>query len=111
MNVARVSHAAAHNDPCRIRVGHAGYISPQLRQRLLRVAEVIHLRAHAIHEGDMQAAELAVGIVAEVEQAAALDRAAAVSGDEERKLCGIVRIPIPEAGSKHDHAVLKKAAL
>lgn len=45
------------------------------RQRVLCVAEVACVDAHAVHEGDVEAAEFAVRVFAEVVEAAALDGA------------------------------------
>jgi len=50
------------------------------------VAEALHSDAHAVHEGEMEAAEFAVGFLAEVVVLAALDRAAASAGEHDRQL-------------------------
>ena len=58
----------------------------------------------------MEAAQLAVGILAVVEQAAAAEGASAAAGDEDGQLAGIVGVAVEEAGAEDDHAVVEKGA-
>ena len=59
---------------------------PSNRQRILRVPELPDLNTHAIHQGEMQAAEFPVRIIAQIIGLAALDRAASSSGEDDREL-------------------------
>ena len=65
------------------------------RQRVFRVAEVAGFHAHAVHEGDVEAAEFAVFVFAEVVEAAALNGAAATVGTADPELPLIVRVAVP----------------
>lgn len=67
--------------------------------------------AHAVHEGDVEAAEFAVFVFAEVVEAAALDGAAASAGEDDGELSRIVRVAVHEAAGEQDHAVFQQGAL
>ncbi len=66
---------------------------------------------HAVHEGDVEAAEFAVLVLAEVVEAAALDGAAATAGEDDGELSRIVRIAVHEAAGEQDHAVFEQGTL
>ena len=56
------------------------------RQRVFSIAKVTDMQAHAVHEGDVQAAEFAVWIGAVVVEAAALNAASAATGEDDGEL-------------------------
>ena len=67
--------------------------------------------SHAIHQGDVESAELPVGILAEIVETAALNGAAAIAGEHNGELPRIVRVAVHEAAGEQDHAVFQQGTL
>src|SRR4051812_17950219 len=82
----------------------------QLRESRGRVAELVEVYAHAIHQRQVQAAQLPVVVALRevVEHAAALDRAAALARDENRQLTRAVRVAVEEARCAHEDRVVEQ---
>ena len=69
------------------------------------------MQAHAVHEGDVQAAEFAIRIGAVVVEATALNAASTAAGEDDGELSRIVRVAVEETAGEHDHAVFEQGAL
>ena len=69
------------------------------------------MEAHAVHEGNVEAAHFAVRIGAVIVEAAALNGATTSAGEDNGELAGVVGVAVEEAAGEHDHAVFQQRAL
>lgn len=72
---------------------------------------MVQLHTHSVHQGEVETAEFAVGILAEIVGLAALDRASPTSGEDDGELTRVVGVAVHEAAREDDHAVVEKGAL
>ncbi len=72
---------------------------------------MVNFHSHAIHKGQVEVAEFAVGIGAEVVVAGSLDGAAALACEDDGELGGVVGVAVPEAAGEEDHAVFQQGPL